>query len=88
MKNQLTPLHNFTPNFTCYYFSFIYIYTYLSEKIKYINLQFIDSSIMLFKEQLLNFVGNSKTLQENNSVMKIDQNKKHAPQGKFEIKSI
>ena len=43
---------------------------------------------MLFKEKLLNFVGNSKTLQENNSVMKIDQSKKHALQGKFEIKNI
>ena len=43
---------------------------------------------MLFKGQLLNFVGNSKTLQENDSVMKIDPNKKHAPHGKFEIKNI
>ena len=34
---------------------------------------------MLFKEQLLNFVGNSKTFQENNSAMKIDQNKKRYP---------
>ena len=43
---------------------------------------------MLFKEQLLNFVGNSKTVQENSSAMKIDQNKKHTPHGKFEIKNI
>ena len=43
---------------------------------------------MLFKEQLLNFVGNNKTLQENNNVMKIDQNKKHALQGEFEINKI
>ena len=42
---------------------------------------------MLFKEQLLNFVGHSKTLQENNSVMKIDQNKNHASQRKFEEKT-
>ena len=41
---------------------------------------------MLFKEQLLKFLGHSKTLEENNSVMKIDQNKKHAPQRKFEKK--
>ena len=34
---------------------------------------------MLFKEQLLNFATNSETLQENNCVMKIDQNQKMHP---------